>query len=186
MMLRLSETTSAGLAAVSGGGVGAAGGGGGAPLFGSCGVSSMVQSPFLRAEIKNQTVRTFYPMRRSQRAKPICGDDLRGSARARVVAGLHLEGSCANFFLRVARSSRGLGRWPLTPVTRVRIPYGLPCFLSFEAVRSCVRQVLQKGMKLLVVESVEAVGRSEAAFHKSTDCITPLRRVSSAPPFCVP
>ncbi len=26
----------------------------------------------------------------------------------------------------VARSSRGLGRWPLTPVTRVRIPYGLP------------------------------------------------------------
>lgn len=29
-------------------------------------------------------------------------------------------------FPYVARSSRGLGRWPLTPVTRVRIPYGLP------------------------------------------------------------
>ena len=25
----------------------------------------------------------------------------------------------------MARSSRGLGRWPLTPVTRVRIPYAL-------------------------------------------------------------
>ena len=37
---------------------------------------------------------------------------------------------CARVAVRpcacVARSSRGLGRWPLTPVTRVRIPYGLP------------------------------------------------------------
>ena len=28
-----------------------------------------------------------------------------------------------NMFM--ARSSSGLGRWPLTPVTRVRVPYGL-------------------------------------------------------------
>ena len=38
---------------------------------------------------------------------------------------------CVNLTLRVARSSRGLGRRPLTPVARVRLPYGLPCF-SFE------------------------------------------------------
>ncbi len=33
---------------------------------------------------------------------------------------------CVNLTPRVARSSRGLGRRPLTPVARVRIPYGLP------------------------------------------------------------
>jgi hypothetical protein len=30
----------------------------------------------------------------------------------------------------MARSSSGLGRWPLTPVTRVRVPYGLPLKVS--------------------------------------------------------
>ena len=43
---------------------------------------------------------------------------------------LHLNIVCGIFPLRVARSSRGLGRRPLTPVTRVRIPYGLPRFPS--------------------------------------------------------
>ena len=43
---------------------------------------------------------------------------------------LRLVLPCGNFPPRVARSSRGSGRRPLTPVTRVRIPYGLPTPLS--------------------------------------------------------
>ena len=34
------------------------------------------------------------------------------------------------FQFLMASSSRGLGRWPLTPVTRVRIPYSLPVKLK--------------------------------------------------------
>jgi hypothetical protein len=65
MMLRLSETTPGGLAAGWDGGAGAAGGGGGgAALFGFCGVSSMVRSPFLRSgfEIQSLSVRAFYTL----------------------------------------------------------------------------------------------------------------------------
>ena len=30
----------------------------------------------------------------------------------------------------MTRSSRGLGHWPFTPATRVRIPYGSPSFFK--------------------------------------------------------
>jgi hypothetical protein len=48
----------------------------------------------------------------------------------------------------VAHSSRGLGRRPLTPVTRVRIPYALPPLLSplaGSAWSACVSHVLRLG-----------------------------------------
>ena len=42
---------------------------------------------------------------------------------------LILYGEIGIFFVqKTAHSSSGLGRWPLTPVTRVRLPYALPPF----------------------------------------------------------
>ncbi len=37
------------------------------------------------------------------------------------------------------RSSSGLGRWPLTPVTRVRVPYGVPTSQYAKHLRAGIR-----------------------------------------------
>jgi hypothetical protein len=65
----------------------------------------------------------------------------------------------------VAPSSSGLGRRPLTPVTRVRIPLGLPVFVPRSAcfvLRSACRVPLNRS-----IASTGAVGARRSAIRRS-------------------
>lgn len=59
----------------------------------------------------------------------------------------------------LARSSSGLGRWPLTPVTRVRIPYALQVYIASKDTH--LRKIHESFMKEALKEARKALGSGD-------------------------